>query len=149
MNRTKVIKAIGLHNARKAGKIPPLHVSGDSEIDYMAHAVEALVEIASDVNIELLTRIDERHDCKDLGKFISLLKSVQVPKEVVYAYPVTMVNHFNYYFEDYFKGKHSPCQISDRGRESDGFGCEWRKFTAPKELIEHLRNNNVPIKVCE
>lgn len=160
MNRTKVVKAISMHRARKAGKLPPHSCMPDSEIDYMAHAIEALEEIASEDNVDYLRKIlagmeIQKFNTEPLGKLIGMLQSIQVPKEVVYAYPVTMHRHFMHYHDDWLRGcigtgtNPGSSALLPLKDSKDDFGCEWRAFAGSKELVQYLRDNNVPIKVIE
>lgn len=155
MNRTKVVKAIAMSRAVKAGKIPGHAYSPDSEMDYLYNAVEALEEIASQDNIDYLRKIlagmgIQKFNTEPLGKLIGMMESIQVPKEVVYAYPVTMGRHFAHYSDKwYVDNSKVDMEVYLTTNTKDGFGCEWHHFTGPKELVEYLRENNVPIKVIE
>lgn len=157
MNRTKVVKAIAMSRAVKAGKIPGHAYSPDSEMDYLYNGVEALEEIASQDNIEalrvaiaVLSRNESAVFAEKVAKLRGLLISVQVPKEVVYAYPVTMGRHFAHYSDKWYADNSKvDVEVYLTTNTKDGFGCEWHHFTGPKELVEYLRENNVPIKVIE
>lgn len=156
MNKQKVIKAIAMERARKAGKLPPHSCSPDSEIDWMANAIEALEEIASVKNTGTLytamciaSKAGQTDVAEEVAKLRALLISIQVPKEVLYAYPVTMQRHFAYYGNNFTHpaGVYKNVELGEC--EKDDFGCVWQRFTGPKELVEYLRENNIPIKVIE
>lgn len=156
MNRTKVVKAI---KAFRSNSVP---YKTDSYMDNASAAIEALEEIASEKNIEALRRaiswlsgqVCDR-TAEDLSALHGLLQSIQVPKEVVYAYPVTMSKHFDHFFNEFIGGSvanNDDIKITFAGSGRDGFGCEWRSFLCSKqaeEFVKYLRENNVPIKVCE
>lgn len=152
MNRTKVVKAIKDYRNLRSG----LANSKDlSDIAFNALG-EALEEIASEANTKALqaampAMVNPGLNGQ-LAKLLSALLAVQVPKEVVYAYPITMSRHFSHYRDKYFGG-HVPNKddpgIKIYDTEKDDFGCGWTKFTGPKELVEFLRENNIPIKVIE
>lgn len=145
MNRTLVVKAI--KQCRDAGN--ELHPN------YRA-LTEALEEIASENNIEVLRRaiswmsgqVGDK-TATDLALIRGMMVSVQVPKESVYAYPVTLQRHFDHYCEAYVKCAPVTIPVKYWSKETDDFGCGWQRFTGPKELVDFLRENNVPIKVCE
>lgn len=159
MNRTKVVNTIKACRENKAlGLNAGIHLSNESSMNL----VEALEEIASEKNIEALRRaiswlsgqVCDR-TAEDLSALHGLLQSIQVPKEVVYAYPVTMSKHFDHFFNEFIGGSvanNDDMKITFAGSGRDGFGCEWRAFLCSKqaeEFVKYLRENNVPIKVCE
>lgn len=118
----------------------------------------AIEEIASEDNTETLRLAIDALSYKSsdeittgLSKLLLLLQSVQVPKELVYAYPVTLHLHFIHYRSEWCsKNSRSAAIETSFGLTiKDGFGCEWRKFTAPKEMVDYLRENNVPIKAIQ
>lgn len=105
--------------------------------------------IASSENIEMLDKavafLVNYHPngwAVDLNIFVEKLKSIQVKKKPLYAYPLVMDSHFKNYANEF--------NWILGAKFKDEFGLEWQQFTGASEtMIEHLRENYIPVKVCE
>lgn len=155
MNKVKVRHAIKVIRRSKED------TSVQYVVEYAQSLLEALEEIASPANslilrdaISLLSRnltstIHSRDCSEKLSKLRGLIESIQVPKEVLYAYPVTMQRHFAHYGNNFNYPTGIYKSVVLGACETDDFGCEWQQFTGPKELVDYLRENNIPIKVIQ
>ena len=156
MNKTKVRRVIEVMRIyKKSGELDAVPAMPEDAIDCL---IEALEEITSEYNCEalrvtitMLSGIPSSNLIECLSKLRDNMLAVQVPKEIVYAYPLNMERHFQHYvsiWTNEIRSGRIPILVKNKVI-GDDFGCKWHHFTGPKELVEFLRENNIPIKECE
>lgn len=139
---------------------------GTSEFEYLSSEevlalVDAIEHLCAKESIEVLIvatghpRILDGLYLSRANHLIETMTQLQVPKEVVYAYPSMMNRAFRHYLKLYLKSDIPHIQdmyYFPVGEETDDFGCDWKKITlveGAEKFIDFLRENNVPIKVCK